>query len=231
MAKEWESRFWSKVDKNGPVPESRRDLGPCWIWLAKKDQGYGRFSVNHSRQLRSCRIAYELLRGPIEPKLTLDHLCRNRACVNPSHLEAVTNKINLMRGESPSARNAMKTHCFLGHPLNDDLLKDLDAYISYLRNRIYPQDAGLVADDLQEIRKNLAIALASPESLGALEVYVAEKVRQASIDAYLAAHNLGDCMCVKNQANFPKLPPNYCYVMTLIVELERASLSAKEQGK
>lgn len=65
----------------------------------------------------SHRYSYEELIGPVPTGLTLDHLCRNRACVNPSHLEPVTHRVNILRGESPSAKNAVKTHCPAGHRL------------------------------------------------------------------------------------------------------------------
>ena len=61
------------------------------------------------------RISYELHKGPIPGGKQLDHLCRVRSCVNPRHLEAVTQKVNLHRGETIAARNAAKTHCPKGH--------------------------------------------------------------------------------------------------------------------
>lgn len=61
------------------------------------------------------RLSYEHFVGPILDGLTIDHLCRDRACVNPAHLEAVTISINVLRGFNPMAINARKTHCPLGH--------------------------------------------------------------------------------------------------------------------
>ena len=102
-----EARFWSRVNKSGP-------LG-CWEWTAgRTTAGYGAFRVNN-RAVVSHRYAYELLVGPIPETLQLDHLCRNRACVNPSHIEPVTQVVNLARGISGPATNARKTHCSRGH--------------------------------------------------------------------------------------------------------------------
>lgn len=93
------ANFWAKVDKHGPVPAHRPDLGPCWVWTAARHgKGYGMFSVDRKRKVRAHRFAYEMMVGPIPEGLDLDHLCRNRACVNPEHLEPVTRSVNLKRG-------------------------------------------------------------------------------------------------------------------------------------
>lgn len=89
----------------------------CWPWRGRpKPEGYG--------QLRYCgrtqnahRVAYRLHHGSIPEGLTIDHLCRNRLCCNPAHLEAVTMGENVRRGRAPPARNHRKTHCKRGHPL------------------------------------------------------------------------------------------------------------------
>ena len=104
-----EDRFWAKVDKTGE----------CWLWIGScNHKGYGVFRVA-GRLVKAHRFAYELLVGPIPDGLTLDHLCRVRRCVNPAHLESVTNYENILRGDSFSARNAVKTHCPHGHPYDD----------------------------------------------------------------------------------------------------------------
>ncbi len=91
----------------------------CWIWLAaKQSRGYGNY-----RSRLAHRVSYEMNKGPIPKGLTLDHLCRNRLCVNPDHLEPVTQLENNMRGEGVTARNRRKTHCSNGHPLTPGNIK------------------------------------------------------------------------------------------------------------
>lgn len=118
-----EERFWAKVDKNGPIPEFRPDLGPCHVWLgALQPNGYGSFGVAAGDVRRAHRFAYELSDGPLGVDLEPDHLCRNRACVNRGHMEAVTHKANCLRGATPIATNARKSHCSRGHPLSGENL-------------------------------------------------------------------------------------------------------------
>jgi len=103
-----EERFWAKVEKR---PDG------CWEWTGGTtgSTGYGQFWVKHRHQLAH-RFSYTVIHGlEIPPGLTIDHLCRNRLCVNPAHLEPVTNRVNVLRGNGPAARNAKKTHCKRGH--------------------------------------------------------------------------------------------------------------------
>jgi hypothetical protein len=92
----------------------------CWIWLGtiSGKAGYGRFNWN-GRESTAHTFAYEYYRGPVPPGKELDHLCRVRSCANPHHLEAVTHRENILRGESPMACNAKKTQCPAGHPYDE----------------------------------------------------------------------------------------------------------------
>lgn len=94
---------------------------PCWLFKLHVGglDGYKLFSIG-KRGLLAHRHAYATLVGPIPPKLTIDHLCRQRACVRPEHLEAVTRAVNNARSWSPSAVNAQKTACDSGHPFDED---------------------------------------------------------------------------------------------------------------
>lgn len=101
-------RFWAKtqISANG-----------CWEWTAQiAHHGYARYSFN-GRTSKAHRVAYEQLVGPIPAGLVIDHLCRVRHCVNPAHLEPVTNAENLRRGEwvLPTRVAALRTHCRQGH--------------------------------------------------------------------------------------------------------------------
>lgn len=91
----------------------------CWEWDGWRINGYGRITIGGSQGWLVHRAAYELYVGRIKDGLTLDHLCRNRACFNPSHLEPVTFVTNVMRGVGAGATNARKIACRNGHPYVD----------------------------------------------------------------------------------------------------------------
>lgn len=91
--------------------------GECWRWTGAVDRGgsgYGRVQWNGVER-RPHRVFYEMFYGPIPEGLTIDHLCRNHMCVNPTHLEAVTSRVNTLRGNWPAAVNSRKSTCPRGH--------------------------------------------------------------------------------------------------------------------
>lgn len=110
-----EARFWSKVTSKGE--------GECWLWHnpGVSNRGYGLF-YNGERMVAAHRWLYEQINGPLPRSTVLDHLCRVRSCVNPAHLEPVSPRVNVLRGTGLSAKNAQKTHCGKGHPLDGDNL-------------------------------------------------------------------------------------------------------------
>jgi hypothetical protein len=86
--------------------------GDCWLWTgAKNPKGYGKISQRYAH-----RMVYEALVGPIPEGLVIDHLCRNTSCVNPAHLEPVTNIVNLLRGPNPRRE---QTSCVNGHEFTE----------------------------------------------------------------------------------------------------------------
>ena len=91
----------------------------CWEWTASLNRGYARTDIM-GRPKYVHRVTYEAFVGPIPDGLSLDHLCRNAACVNPDHLEPVDHRTNVLRGAGPTAVNAAKTHCIHGHELTPE---------------------------------------------------------------------------------------------------------------
>ena len=92
-------RFWPKVSRLGE--------DDCWEWLASRQpHGYGQFAIGRQRggMTTAHRVAYELMFGPIPEGLSIDHLCRNKGCVNPAHLEAVTQRVNVQRSKGQTCK-------------------------------------------------------------------------------------------------------------------------------
>lgn len=109
----WATRLFAKIKQD---PET-----DCWNWTASIRQGYGQIWTpsrpGPRRILQAHRAMYELANGTIPDGLDLDHLCRNTLCVNPEHLEPVTRRENVLRGEGLPAQNARRDTCSQGHPL------------------------------------------------------------------------------------------------------------------
>lgn len=114
MSPTFTERFFSRTDVT---------VDGCWTWTGSiAGNGYGGIRVA-GVWTRAHRVAYEMFVGPIPPGLVIDHLCRNRRCVRPDHLEPVTFRENILRGSAPSAVHARKTECPRGHPYAGDNLR------------------------------------------------------------------------------------------------------------
>lgn len=118
-------RFWAKVVKNGPLPDFTDPLvtapnTPCWTWTAAhhRDNKYAVFVPPPPRKGKTAqahRIMYMEVLGPVADGMHIDHMCRNRGCVNPDHLRCVTHRENLLAGDTVVAKRAAVTHCPKGH--------------------------------------------------------------------------------------------------------------------
>ena len=119
------ARFMNKVDKTDINGKG------CWLWTGFVHRsGYG-LSWNGKEKCLAHRLSYEHFVGPIPAALQLDHLCRVRRCVNPQHLEPVTQRENLLSGRGLAAKNARKTHCVNGHEFtkkNSGIRRDGNRY-------------------------------------------------------------------------------------------------------
>lgn len=91
----------------------------CWLWKGTITKGYGKF-CSMGKMMYAHVWSYKNYIGDIPYGLTLDHQCRVRNCVNPKHLKPMTLYENMMIGNSPTAKNKRKTHCFKGHPFNPE---------------------------------------------------------------------------------------------------------------
>jgi hypothetical protein len=102
-------RFWARV----------LIADGCWEWGGpRSDTGYGKFSISQRLHAKAHRWAWEWMNGPVPDGLSLDHLCRNRGCVNPWHMEPVTHAENVRRGRS-GRFHGDKTHCPQGHAYDE----------------------------------------------------------------------------------------------------------------
>lgn len=109
----------------------------CLIWLgAVVRGGYGTIKIEGKRRVAH-GIAYELHKGIVPAGLELDHLCRTPSCINPNHLEAVTHRENMLRGNTLAAHHAAQTHCLRGHELTEE-----NTYLRVSRNGRYCRICG-----------------------------------------------------------------------------------------
>lgn len=116
LTPEQEERFWSRVEVHQP--------SACWEWTGSRSgSGYGSFSLGARHgSFPAHRVAYAILLGRIDPNESLDHLCRNPSCVNPDHLESVSQRVNTLRGYGITSQNAKKDRCCAGHELTPNNL-------------------------------------------------------------------------------------------------------------
>ena len=92
----------------------------CWEWTrCKNEKGYGLLTFRY-KVWRAHRLFYTICVGPVPEDMELDHLCRNRWCCNPDHLEPVTHRENLLRGGTVTAKHAATTHCPKGHAYTEE---------------------------------------------------------------------------------------------------------------
>ncbi len=111
VRKNTETDFWVKVDKEAP--------NGCWQWLGTQSgKGYAQWHIR-GRRIMVHRYAYEVIVGSIPEGLIIDHLCRNRSCVNTDHMELVTQQENILRGIGLAAKESIATHCPQGHPYDE----------------------------------------------------------------------------------------------------------------
>lgn len=133
--------FWECANKSGgkpwlddPLSKLSISAEECWRWDRPLLGGYGIINNGSGKQIKAHRFAYELLREKIPDSLVIDHLCRNRGCVNPSHMQVVRDGTNTLRGNGPPAQNARKTHCKNGHELSGENLHISAPYGRQRRN-------------------------------------------------------------------------------------------------
>jgi hypothetical protein len=123
-----EDRFWSKVNKDGPIHPL---LGTaCWVWTrARTGFGYGKIGrgLRERRTIDAHRLSWEIHHGPVPPGLHVLHKCDNPPCVRPEHLFTGTRSDNMSDAESKGRLKhpgqSMKTHCLRGHPFSGENLR------------------------------------------------------------------------------------------------------------
>ena len=129
------TRFWNRVNKGGPVPTHKPELGPCWLWTGYQNhRGYGQASFN-GKVMLTHRISFTIQRGRLPlAGMKICHHCDNPSCVRPDHLFEGTDSDNMRdavsKGRLPTLidgrtnnPNTQKTHCKNGHPFSPENTK------------------------------------------------------------------------------------------------------------
>lgn len=160
----------------------------CWNWNGTlSPSGYG-VLTRRNRAVQAHRFMYELTNGAPPPSgLELDHLCRNRRCINPAHLEAVTHRENMRRSESPPGFNARKTFCNSGHPLSGDNLRHNTYGVRVCRECRLVRNAKVLR---QEASRRLAVRNGEFAASPAMRLLVARR-RQSRIKQLQIAAAMG----------------------------------------
>ena len=147
-----EIRFWRLAETG--------HKSTCWNWIGSLDpDGYGCFWVD-KKLIKAHRFSLEFAKGKILPGLTIDHLCKNRRCVNPSHMQLVTLKDNILRGESPAAKAARRTCCSAGH----EYVEGSFSLTTKRNGKSFPRRCKLCRRLRYKLACERKLAMAKPES-------------------------------------------------------------------
>ncbi len=112
------ARLLAKLSARERFEIGHEKTATCWNWIGTPSAAYGQVMIS-GRRLLAHRLSFELHHGPVPAGLYVDHICRNKRCVNPNHLRAVTPRQNVFENSiSPIIALSAQTHCKRGHPLS-----------------------------------------------------------------------------------------------------------------